>query len=250
MAAVAFVSVQRHVALTGEFEAALQNAQLVERINSLTYAVVMESRGIYLAPDAAGARPHAEGLRQYNEQILQGLEQWRDAARTDGAAPVNQLAGRVRQFYEFRKELARQGTEVGPTAARRWGDNPANRTNRQALNHDLAAQAAVHGQKAREIYVRTNADASLMSWAMIVLSGAAVLVAAFGALFLWRAVARPLAAVTRVTEAVAGGDDVEVPYESRTDEIGALSRSISVFKTAMHRNQQLNNAVVESAEAR
>jgi methyl-accepting chemotaxis protein len=250
LAGVAFVSAQRHVALTAEFDTALQNAQLVERINSLSYAVVMESRGIYMAPDAEGAKPYAEGLRQYNERILESLEQWQAAARADGSSAINQLAGRVRQFYEFRKELARQGIEVGPEAARRWGDNEANRASRQDLNRDLAIQAASYGEKAREIYARTNADANLTSWLMIVLSAAAVLVAALGALFLWRAVARPLCAMARVTEAVAGGDDIDVPYSSRTDEIGALSRSISVFKMAMHRNQQLNTTVVQNAEAR
>jgi methyl-accepting chemotaxis protein len=250
LALVAFVSTQRHVALTGEFEAALANAQHVERINSLIYAVVMESRGIYMSPDASAAKPYADDLTRYNEQIQEELGRWRAAARPDEAPSLNQLAGRVRQFYEFRKELARQGTDVGPAAARGWGNNETNRTGRQTLNRDLAAAAASYAQKAREVYVRTNADASLTSWLMIVLSGAAVLVAALGALFLWRAVARPLAAVTRVTEAVAGGDDVDVPYASRMDEIGALSRSIGVFKTAMLRNQQLNTAVMQNAEAR
>jgi methyl-accepting chemotaxis protein len=210
----------------------------------------MESRGIYMSPDASAAKPYADDLTRYNEQIQGELGRWRAAARPDEAPSLNQLAGRVRQFYEFRKELARQGTDVGPAAARGWGNNETNRTGRQTLNRDLAAAAASYAQKAREVYVRTNADASLTSWLMIVLSGAAVLVAALGALFLWRAVARPLAAVTRVTEAVAGGDDVDVPYASRMDEIGALSRSIGVFKTAMLRNQQLNTAVMQNAEAR
>ncbi len=43
-----------------------------------------------------------------------------------------------------------------------------------------------------------------------------------------------------MTEQVAEGSAVAVPYGSRRDEIGALSRSISVFQHAMQHNQELN----------
>ncbi len=42
LAIVAVDSARRHTELTAEFEAALQGAQTVERINSLIYAVVAE----------------------------------------------------------------------------------------------------------------------------------------------------------------------------------------------------------------
>src|SRR4029079_7366342 len=43
----------------------------------------------------------------------------------------------------FRTELVRLGNEAGQAAARAWGDNDANRTNREALNReiDLLAKA-------------------------------------------------------------------------------------------------------------
>ena len=41
-----------------------------------------------------------------------------------------------------------------------------------------------------------------------------------------------------------------VPYGSRRDEIGALSRSISVFQHAMQHNKELNRTMAEDAEAR
>jgi hypothetical protein len=45
LAMVAIVNAGRHVTLTKEFESAFIGAENVERINSLVYAVVMESRG-------------------------------------------------------------------------------------------------------------------------------------------------------------------------------------------------------------
>ena len=41
-----------------------------------------------------------------------------------------------------------------------------------------------------------------------------------------------------------------VPYGERGDEIGALARSIAVFQDAMRRNEELNQMVVDDAQAR
>ena len=79
----------------------------------------------------------------------------------------------------------------------------------------------------------------------------AVLLAALGAFIIWRAVARPLARITRITEAVAAGDaEATVPYRERGDEVGALARSIAVFQDAMRQNEELSRTVVDDAQAR
>ncbi len=55
LAAVAVVNAHRHAALTNEFESAYAGALNVQRVDALIYAVVMESRGIYMSPDIATA---------------------------------------------------------------------------------------------------------------------------------------------------------------------------------------------------
>jgi hypothetical protein len=69
LAAVAVWSAHRRTVLTSEFEAALQGAQNVERINSLIYAVAMESRGLYLAADAGQAREWASRIMRANDEL-------------------------------------------------------------------------------------------------------------------------------------------------------------------------------------
>ena len=64
LAAVAILNASRHVALTRQFESAFVGAENVDRIDSLIYAVVMESRGIYMSPDIATAKKFAEGDRK------------------------------------------------------------------------------------------------------------------------------------------------------------------------------------------
>jgi methyl-accepting chemotaxis protein len=157
---------------------------------------------------------------------------------------------RIRQFYEFRKELARFGTEVSAAAAREWGDNDTSRAIRAGLNKDLEMLGALYAKQARETYAKIDAGIAFTGWLMSLLGVLAILLAAVGALILRRAVVRPLAEITRVTELVAEGGAVAVPYGSRRDEIGALSGSISVFQAAMNHNKELNRSMAAETGGR
>ena len=157
------------------------------------------------------------------------------------------LSQRVRKFQEFRRELVRRGTETSPAAGREWGDNDANRTVRKALNKDLEALAGLC-ETVAEIYNRIDRHKSDQHGNDAV-RGRGFLAGGYRSLIIHRSIARPLAAVTHVTEAVAGGDvALAVPYRDRRDEIGALARSIAVFQDAMRRNAELNKTVVSDAK--
>ena len=99
-------------------------------------------------------------------------------------------------------------------------------------------------------FAKIDHGIEITAWIMSLLSGVAVLLAAAGAFLIWRSVARPLAHITRVTETVAEGHAVAIPYGARSDEIGALARSIAIFQHAMHHNKELSGKVVGEAEAR
>src|SRR5207237_7614471 len=58
------------------------------------------------------------------------------------------------------------------------------------------------------------------------------------------------AQITRVTEAVAAGTAVTIPFGDRHDEVGALARSIGVFQAAMRRNDELTRTIIDEAQAR
>jgi len=251
LAAVAIVNSNRHVALTNEFESAFVGAENVERINSLVYAVVMESRGIYMSPDIATAKKFAEGLTRFNDQIGGVMAGWQKSVRPEDADVFAQFAARVQKFQEFRRELVRRGTEISPASGREWGDNDANRTVRTALNNDLDVLGRLYANRSREIYGRIESGMETSALEMMLLGAAALMLAIFGVLVIHRSIARPLAAVTCVIEAVAGGDaTLAVPFRDRSDEVGALARSIAVFQEAMRRNVELNKTVLAEAEAK
>jgi methyl-accepting chemotaxis protein len=251
LAAVAAFNAREQAALTRDFDAAFQGSQNVERVNALIYAVVMESRGIYMSPDIPTAKKFGEGLLKFNNQIGDVVSNWRRIVSPDHAEQFAAFSKRIDQFMEFRRELVRLGTEVSPAAGRDYGDNDANRSVRSALNKDLETLAKVFADRSGSIYRALDQKVSTAALVLSVLGVVALLLVGVGIVIIWRAVARPLSEVTRVTEIVAGGKlDIVVPYAERADEIGALARSIGVFQDAMRRNVELNRTVGEETQAR
>ena len=251
LSVVAVSNARHHAALTDEFESANAGTLNVERVNALIYAVVMESRGVYMSTDLATSKVYADGILKFNKQIADVVKAWQGSVRSDDALLFSQFAKRIAQFIDFRNELARLGTEVSPAAGREWGDNDANRTVRKALNKDLDKLTEIYSKRATRVYAEIDGGIDQTALLLTILAAFAVVLASFGALMISRGVARPLQLITEVTETVAGGGgSITVPFLDRRDEIGALARSISVFQQAMQNNVELNRTVVEDAEAR
>jgi methyl-accepting chemotaxis protein len=251
LAGIAVFNARQHAAMTGEYENSLVGTQNVERVNGLIYAVVMESRGIYMSPDIPSAKRFGILLLQFNDRIAQVVQEWRTRVRPDDAKQFEEFSKRIQQFIDFRKELVRLGTEVSPAKGREWGDNEANRSVRTALNKDLEALAALYDARTKRTYAALQEELYEFIWVLTGLAMASLGLAAVGAIIIRRAVTRPLTEITRVTEAVAGGKtSISIPHGERHDEIGALARSIAVFQDAMQRNVELNRVVSEEGAAR
>src|SRR5580704_7684175 len=175
LAAVAILNASRHVALTRQFESAFVGAENVDRIDSLIYAVVMESRGIYMSPDIPTAKKYATGLDRFNELIGTVVAAWQQSVLPQDAEIFAEFAERVKKFQEFRRELVRRGTEVSPAAGREWGDNDANRTVRTALTNDLGKLGNVYSTRSRQIYFEIERDTWATALEMAMLGGVALL---------------------------------------------------------------------------
>jgi len=248
---VAVSNARHHAALTDEFESANAGTWNVERVNGLIYAVVMESRGVYMSSDMATSKVYADGIIKFNKQIAKVIEDWKTSVRGDDAELFGQFSQRIAKFIEFRNELARLGTEVSPAAGREWGDNDANRSVRKALNADLEKLTGLYANRAKRVYSEIDSGIDKTALWLSVLAAIAVMLAAAGAVVILRGVARPLAKITHVTQQVAAGESgVTIPFSERADEIGALARSIGVFQQAMRHNEELNRTVVNDAGSR
>jgi methyl-accepting chemotaxis protein len=237
-----------------ELAIAIDNAGLaalnVERVNSLVYAVVMESRGVYMSTEVEAVKKYGEGLLKFNDQIRTVVKNWESIVQADDSEQFAVFKKRIDQFIEFRKELVRRGVEINPAAGREWGDNDANRAVRSALNKDLEALSKVYAERSRRISQEGEFNRQL-SFLLTCLGGLALVLVGLGVLIIWRSVARPLSAITDTIKRVAAGDGgVKVPHTDRADEIGALARAIGIFQEAMDHNRNLNSQVTLDSKAR
>ncbi|WFU22643.1 methyl-accepting chemotaxis protein [Bradyrhizobium sp. CB1717] len=241
---------RRSAELTSAIETANAAALNVERVNSLVYAVVMESRGVYMSTEPAVVKKYGEGLLKFNAQILDVVKRWETIVKADDAEQFATFKKRIEQFVEFRKELVRRGVEINAAAGREWGDNDANRAVRSALNKDLEALSKVYAERARQIAQQTETNRTL-SFVLTCLGGVALALVVIGIVIIARSIARPLAAITATIKQVAdGAENVVVPHSDRADEIGALARAIQVFQDAMARNRNLASQVSQDSAAR
>ncbi len=236
--------------LTEAVETASRAALNVERVNSLVYAVVMESRGVYMSTEPADVKKYGDGLLQFNDKILAVVKNWESIVRADDAEQFAVFKKRIEQFVEFRKELVRRGVEINAAAGREWGDNDANRAVRSALNKDLEALTKVYAERRKEI-ARQGELNRIMAFLLTGLGALALVVVGIGVLIIRRSIAQPLSVITATIKRVAEGDEhVEVPHTGRADEIGALARAIQIFQEAMERNRNLNSQVLQDSRAR
>ena len=241
---------RRNAELIEAIETASRAALNVERINSLVYAVVMESRGVYMSTEAAVVKKYGDGLLKFNEQIRAVVKDWESIVQADDSEQFAVFKKRIEQFVDFRKELVRRGVEIDAAAGREWGDNDANRAVRSALNKDLEALSKVYAERRKQIVRQGDVNRTL-ALALTGLGGLALVVVVIGVLIISRSVARPLAVITATIKRVAeGAENVEVPHTDRADEIGALARAIRIFQGAMDGNRSLNTQVLQDSKAR
>jgi methyl-accepting chemotaxis protein len=241
---------RQNAELTEAIETASRAALNVERVNSLVYAVVMESRGVYMSADADVVKKYGDGLLKFNDQILAVVKNWESIVKADDAEQFAVFKKRIEQFIDFRKELVRRGVEISPAAGREWGDNDANRAVRSALNQDLGALSKVYAERGKRLAQQAELNRE-MAFLLTCLGGLALVVVGIGVLIISRSVARPLSVITATIRQVAeGAENVEVPHTNRADEIGALARAIGIFQEAMERNRNLNSQVLADSKAR
>ena len=250
LSVIAVVNARHHAALTAEFESANAGTWNVERINTMIYAVITESRGISMASNPVDAQGHIDALRKINENIARIIADWQKKVGGRESKEFADFAQRIGKFRDYADRIAGLASKDGALAARRWSEDEANLAVRTQLNHDLEKLAEFYAARANRIYAEIDTDIDQTALRLSLFAALAVMLATAGALVISRGVARPLAAITRVTESVAAGDSaVGVPFGARHDEIGALARSIEVFQKTMQHVKDLSGKIAADSNA-
>ncbi len=250
LSVVAVHSARQHAALTEAFKSANAGGWYVERINRLIYAQTVEARAVATAPDRAEAKHRVDALNKVDDQIGAALSEWGLNVGSDDAADFSRLSVDIGALGDFASKLAQIAAAQGPGAAGAWlaANNPAQM--RDALIAKLATLSQRYSDRAQQYYTQIDEGIDKTATLLTLIAAFAVVLAAIGVVVLRRSVTKPIADITRVTEAVAAGDfAVEVPFSTRHDEIGALARSIEVFQQAMQHVKELSQKIAEDAEA-
>jgi len=214
---------------------ASERALLGERIDGLVTAVVMDSRGIYMAANKAEAEKFNPGLLNNLTRLGELTQQWLALAPADRREQFGTAADKVSEFIRFRSELVRLARENTVQEARLFGDNDANRANRSQLNKVLtglvqesSARIKQINQDLEEFY--RNRLSLLVGLCLIGLVAGITL----AILAIRRGIVSPLAEMVTAISTVADGNlEIEVPGLSRRDEIGALATALAYFKTKL-----------------
>ncbi len=207
-------------------------AYLGEKLNRFVTAVVMESRGIYASDTTETAAPFAEGLVSYLDQIDALLAEWQPLVDAEGRAAFDAVVARAAEFRQFRTETARLGRDVDPAEANVQGNNDDNRANRRAYQAEIDAVV----NRDLELFAEVKAGMTAFQQSMLILLGAAVVLGlgagTAAAVYVGTAkLSRPVGDLTETMQALADGDlDAHVGYLENKDEIGAMARTLQVFR--------------------
>ncbi|MCC7347870.1 MAG: PilZ domain-containing protein [Variibacter sp.] len=234
---------------TGRFQQlALEGGMSLERINGLIFVTVMESRGIYMSRDWAAAAPFAKKMAEALEQLGQEVKLWKQHAIEQERGRIEKLEQSVAGFITFRREMIRLAKEVSTAAARDLGDNDANRTQRSAMNADIASLAVAYKEHAKQAELEVAQAAAATSLVFVILGLLTALGLGLGALFVRRSLIQPLSRQIQSVLAVAQGTGIEsVPDTERRDEIGDLARAVATLWTHNQERTRLQQEAAREA---
>lgn len=222
----------------------------IGRVNALIYAIVMESRGIYMSTEPATVRRYADELLRRNQELAGVVGEWGKSADLSDEGQFSAFRQRIVQFIDFRNELVRRAVRINSAAGREWGDNDANRALRSQLNVDLEAIARSYDERAtlvEEIADRTQ----MASWYLALLGLGGLLLTALNVFVVKRSVITPLSDIAKATDSIAAGKiDIEIPHVEQCDELGHLARAVRNFRDAACRNLELELLEVGTANQR
>ncbi|MBV8165612.1 MAG: methyl-accepting chemotaxis protein, partial [Alphaproteobacteria bacterium] len=226
----------------------------IQRVDTLIYAIVMDSRGIYMSSERAVALRFAEPMVQNLDRLAVEAEQLRGMGLDENREAVDAVVGQVRAFIAFRRELARMAQAGDLEGARTRGDNDTNRAERMRLN---AAVEAIHRQTGSLVAaVRAGGDAffesrkQMLLWLTVVGSLAGLAIALT---YVTRRIVRPVHGLTAAMRALAERRPADTPdvdvhgAVGRTDEIGAMARAVETFRSQIAAARDLTDRVTANA---
>jgi methyl-accepting chemotaxis protein len=250
IAVVSITTIRTYEQKVREIQLASQRGMLGKDANGLVLRVVMDSRGIYMARDRIESEKYAKPIIDNLKELAATMANWQALVPVERRSEIEAGMKSAKAFIEFRTELVRLSRDATLAKARDYGDNDANRENRQRLNDDLSTLADRNAQEiARiaetlDIFYRTRLRI-LMIVAIFGIVGIAILCV----VIVRRTITRPLRLMTLTMFQLSKGNHVaKIPYLKSRTEIGEMARATEVFKNSMLETERLRTEQAELEE--
>jgi len=232
--------------------AATKSETIAEAVTDFATAFEVEQgtiRGFVMSGDRTFLKPAAEAHERGHESIKTAL-----AEAAQGSELAKQLSA-AESLIERWVDTVRDpqiGLMSHPLTVDEARLMEASGENEAQIAEIRAAIAGATGM-AREMMAEASATtASAVSWMRgVILIGVAAAIAAAVAMALWvqRSVSKPLVVLNGQMEELAGGDTaIEIQGLNRSDEIGAMAKTVEVFReSAIERARLEEQAAGEQA---
>ena len=214
---------------------ASERAMIGDQIDGLINAVVMDSRGLYMAKDGQEIGKFSEPLLANLKRIEQRAARWSELTDSGGRDLFDECIRHLRDFITLRTELVEAARTRGAEAAGEIGNNDANRATRAALNKAVLALARRNTDEAARLADDMTRFENEIATFLPPITAASILVSAVLAfLLVTRGITRPVGVVTRAMQALARGDlAASVPDDTRSDEIGTMIQAVRAFRDSL-----------------
>ena len=242
--AMGLTTLRSYKAVVDEMGDVSRSAVLGERVNGLILAVVMDSRGIYMAQSPAESEKYAAPLLKNLDKLRTVLKEWRDQFPADKQGSFGDAEKATEDFIRFRVELVRLSREATLPEARNFGDNDANRKVRAALNDKIKMLAADNESEVGRLRDLVVSVFGAQQARLLIVLGLGLIFGIAAATFVAQAkIVTPLRRITAVMKTLAAGDfSVTVPFVGSKDEIGTMAGAVEVFKEQASENDQMRRA--------
>ncbi len=245
--ALAVDAMRTYHAKSNELARASERSTIGQQVNYWVVMVVMDSRGVYMARDDKEVEKFGKPLLANLGRLPGLMARWRALMPEARRHELDQVSADIDTYIKFRTELVRLGHTGGAPAARVWGDNDANRTNRQNLNKEIDELARANDKEIAELTADLNAYYHRMLIMLIAFTAMGVIIGlALVPSIARRLLAQPILRLTGAMNALAAGDHgIEIPAIARADEIGDMARAVQIFKDNAIAKEKLEREAAE-----
>ena len=241
VAGIGIAAIYTYSARVADMQIAAERALAGERINGLINAVVMDSRGIYMAKTIAEAEKFATPLLANLTRIDAQMTRWADLLPPARRGELAEGRKQLDAFVTLRREMVAAARTQGPAAADAMGNNDANRSTRQALNTAIVALAGANTRELDDLVAGLDVTRGQATGLILAIGGGGMAFAILLAVLVTvRGVATPLRRMIAAMRALAEGrDGVAIPGLGRHDEIGHMAAALAIFRDNAVENRRL-----------